>query len=182
MPDVGVKKMHRLLKVIASLWLLNSIAGDVAAPIAAESTKPTAKYWHLWTDKEGKTHMTQCSASNFALQRMNKPADPQWENRLAGNGKVIFTVQPVHWNGAWHENPKVQWVVPLEGTWFVEAQDGTRAEMGPGVVFLGEDQNSSPDSLGHKGHLAGNVGNGAVTLMVVQTDAAPTVGKPCHIE
>src|SRR5271166_146458 len=98
----------------------------------------------------------------------------------AGDRPCHFTVQPPNWKGSWHEDPRVQWVVPLNGSWFVEAQDGQRVEMGPGVVFLGEDQNTKPDAQGRKGHLSGNVGDGAVTLIVVQTDAKPTVAQPCH--
>lgn len=166
---------------------MKSRAGIMAALLAASAAQssgsaPIVKYWHLWTDQQGKSHMTQCDMNNFVLQSMNKPADPQWQNRLAGDGKVIFTVQPAHWRGTWHEDPTVQWVVPLEGTWFVEAQDGTRVEMGPGVVFLGEDQNTVADAQGRKGHLSGNVGEGPVTLMVLQTDAAPTRGEPCHVK
>ena len=60
--------------------------------------------------------------------------------------------------------------MPLQGSWFVEGQDGKRVEMGPGTVFLGEDQNTKPDAQGRKGHLSGNVGDGPVTLMIASLD------------
>ncbi|WP_146881239.1 cupin domain-containing protein, partial [Acetobacter tropicalis] len=112
------------------------------------------------------------------------PAGPQWQDLLSsGKAKIISTIQPAHWNGAWHPDPKVQWIIPLKGTWFVQAMDGTRVEMGPGDISLGEDQLSRPDGAGHKGHLAGNVGDGPVTLLVVQLEnEAPTAGQPCRFQ
>jgi hypothetical protein len=163
---------------VTMLAVLGMGVTGVATAIAADG--PAMHYWHLWTDTNGVSHLTECMLNNFTLQSMNKPADPQWQDRQSARGDVMFTVQPANWHGTWHEDPRVQWVVPLEGTWFVEAQDGTRAEMGPGVPLLGEDQNSKPDSKNYRSHLSGNVGTGAVSLMVVQLDVQPTVGQPCH--
>lgn len=161
---------------------LAATLAHAASASAAEPAKPTASYWHLWTDKGGRSHMTECPLNTFVLQSMNKPADPQWQDKLGGKASVIFTVQPAGWNGAWHEDPHVQFVVPLKGSWFVEAQDGKRVEMGPGTVFLGEDQNTAPNANGHKGHLSGNVGNGPVTLMIASLDWKPIAGQPCHVK
>jgi hypothetical protein len=69
-----------------------------------------------------------------------------------GTARVITVVQPPHWQGAWHEEAKVYWSVTLRGTWFVEAMDGTRVELGPGDVSLCEDQNAKPDAEGRNGH------------------------------
>ena len=142
--------------------------------------KPVMHYWHLWTDDQGMSRLTQCAMRNFTLLSMNKPAQPQWQNQQHDAASVIFPVQPSNWKGTWHEDPRVQWVVPLSGSWFVEAQDGTRVEMGPGVVFLGEDQHTKPVAQKGKGHLSGNVGSGPVTLMVVQLDVKPTINQPCR--
>lgn len=150
---------------------------------AAEPKPPVITYWHNWTDTNGVSHMTRCEMRDFKLQSMSKPADPQWQDRQQNTGAtVIFTVQPANWNGTWHEDPKVQWIIPLKGTWFVEAMDGKRVELGPGDVSLGEDQNTRPDAQGRKGHLSGNVGDGAVTLMVVQLDVTPTINQPCRFK
>lgn len=144
---------------------------------------PTAYYWHNWADSHGVSHMTKCPFHKYTLKTMNKPAAPQWSDpQPKGVAQVISTVQPDHWNGAWHPDPKVQWIIPLKGTWFVQAMDGTRVEMGPGDVSLGEDQRTTPDAQGHKGHLAGNVTSGPVTLMVIQLAEAPTVDQPCRFK
>ncbi|GBR04059.1 cupin domain-containing protein [Acetobacter oeni] len=149
----------------------------------ADSTPshPTMWYWHNWTDHDGVSHMTHCPVQNFDLKTMSKPAGPQWQDRLkAGPSQVIFTVQPAHWDGSWHPDPKVQWIIPLKGSWYVTAMDGKKVIMGPGDVSLGEDQKSRKDARGHIGHFAGNVGDDPVELMVIQTDETPTTDQPCR--
>ncbi|GBR45673.1 cupin [Acetobacter pomorum] len=144
---------------------------------------PITYYWHNWADHNGVSHMTKCPLHHYTLKSMNKPAAPQWSDVLAeGQARIISTVQPDHWNGAWHTDPKVQWIIPLKGTWFVQAMDGTRVEMGPGEISLGEDQKTVPNALGQKGHLGGNVTPGSVTLMVIQLTEAPTVDQPCRFK
>lgn len=142
---------------------------------------PQAHYWHIWTDPEGRTHQTRCELRDFDLKSMNPPAQPQWQARMkTTQATVIVTIQPVGWIGPWHEDPKPQWIIPLSGRWFVQTNDGKRTEMGPGEISFGEDQNTKPDSDGHRGHYSGTVGNEPATLMVIQLESPPTVGSPCH--
>lgn len=163
---------------------------SLGAPLAMAErpASPTMTYRHLWTDSAGKSHFTMCKLSRFDLRSMSAPAGPQWQNRLehSGNTTLIATVQPDQWNGAWHEDPKPQWIIPLSGRWFMQAQDGTRFEMGPGDIALGEDQNTvaanSGPLAGKKGHLAGNVGRGEVKLLVIQLDETPTINQPCRFK
>ena len=153
-----------------------AIMGASAQSAKPEAPMPKYSYWDDWTDHNGVSHMTHCEVNSFRLSSMSPPADPQWQSKQPESGaQVIFTVQPAGWKGAWHEDPKPQWIIPLKGTWFVEAMDGTRATLGPGDISLGEDQNTVPDAQGHKGHLAGNVGKGPVSLMVIQLAVTPTV-------
>ena len=152
-----------------------------AATTTAAGPSPVFAYWHAWTDANGVSHMAKCRITEFNLKSMSMPADPQWQARQPRvEAQVLFTVQPAGWRGAWHENPKVQWIIPLAGTWFVEAMDGSRVEMGPGEVSLGEDLNTKEDARGHRGHLSGNVGSGSVTLMIVQLAEEPTLNRPCR--
>ncbi|MFT8675676.1 MAG: cupin domain-containing protein [Acetobacter sp.] len=142
---------------------------------------PTLWYWHNWTSHDGISHMTRCPLRSFDLKTMSRPAGPQWQDRLPpGPAQVIFTVQPAHWNGLWHPDPVVQWIIPLKGAWYVTAMDGTKVVMGPGEVSLGEDQLSRMDAQKRVGHFAGNVGDGPVELMVIQTRETPTVDQPCR--
>jgi hypothetical protein len=141
---------------------------------------PIISYWHLWTDADGISRQTQCALTEFELKSMNPPAHPQWQGKpTTGKMTTMVTVQPVGWVGAWHENPKPQWIVPLSGRWFVEAMDGTRVEMGPGEISFGDDQNTR-EVNGKRGHRSGTIGEVPAVLMVIQFDDALAPRSPCE--
>ena len=144
-------------------------------------TKPSVSYWHIWTDDDGVSHQTRCELQDFDLKGVG-PAAPQWNDpQPRGEATTIFTVQPVGWVGEWHENPAPQWIVPLSGRWWVESMDGTRVEMGPGELSLGEDQHCMKDAQGRQGHRSGTIGAEPAVLMTVQLHMPP-VRRPCHAQ
>lgn len=143
-------------------------------------SKPSTSYWHLWTDTQGVSHQTRCELTAFELAQVGAAA-PQWNDKQPrSEATVVFTVQPVGWVGAWHENPAPQWIVPLSGRWWVESMDGTRIEMGPGELSLGEDQGCVRDEQGRCGHRSGTLGDEPAHLMTVQLHIDPE-RSPCHI-
>lgn len=140
---------------------------------------PTVPYWHLYTDERGVSRHRRCMMTQFELKSMQPPAAPQWQGRKHHDGMtVMVTVQPVGWEGTWHENPAPQWIIPLSGRWFVEAMDGSRVEMGPGEISFGEDQGCRLQD-GRKGHSSGTVGGEPAVLMVVQFDTRRDVLTLC---
>jgi hypothetical protein len=142
---------------------------------------PRLSYWHLWTDAHGISHQTQCALEDFDFKGVGNAA-PQWNNaQPRGEATVVFTVQPVGWVGEWHENPAPQWIVPLSGSWWVEAMDGTKISFGPGEISLGEDQNCREDAQGCKGHRSGTIGDQPAVLMTVRLHVPP-VTAPCHLK
>jgi hypothetical protein len=144
--------------------------------------KPTLDYWHVWIDASGISHQSRCQIQDFALQGIDPDTAPQWMSNLKQSGATMtLMVLPVGWIGEWHENPKPQWIVPLSGRWFVETMDGQRVEMGAGEISFGEDQGTKADEQGHRGHLSGTVGSEPAVLVTIQLDAAPTVGRACHL-
>jgi hypothetical protein len=141
--------------------------------------KPTAPYWHLWTDENGVSHQTQCVMSHFELKSAQAPAAAQWQgDKNSGAMTAMVTVLPVGWIGEWHVNPKPQWIIPLSGRWFVESMDGTRVEMGAGEASFGGDQ-AAAEVDGRLGHRSGTVGDVPAVLMLVQFDNAPAPSSPC---
>ena len=142
--------------------------------------KPSIGYWHLWTDAAGVSHQQLCQLTEWELKGVGG-ADPQWNDKQQrSEATTVFTVQPVGWVGEWHENPAPQWIVPLSGRWWVEAMDGTRVEMGPGELSLGEDQGCVTDGQGRHGHRSGTIGDQPAVLMTVQLHVPP-VRKPGHL-
>jgi hypothetical protein len=86
--------------------------------------------------------------------------------------------------GAWRGHRRLhraaQWIVPLSGRWWVEAMDGTRIEMGPGELSLGEDQHCRADPQGRRGHRSGTVGDEPAHLITIQLHVE-SVRQPCHL-
>jgi hypothetical protein len=120
---------------------------------------------------------------DFKLKTLSPPASPSWQDYMNNPvSEEVVTVMPTGWVGAWHENPKPQWIIPLSGRWFVQSMDGKRVEMGPGEISFGEDQNTKPDAQGHKGHVSGTVGNAPAVLMLVQFSEPPTIEQPCRFK
>jgi len=141
--------------------------------------KPRIPYWHLWTDADGVSRQTRCFMTEFELQSISKPAQPQWQGRRTrAEVTVMMPVLPVGWAGEWHENPKPQWILPLSGRWFVQSMDGQRVEMGPGEISFGADQNAR-EGGGRKGHLSGVVGDEPAVLLLIQFENAPPGPSPC---
>ncbi len=139
------------------------------------SDTPVMPYWHVYVDDEGTSRQERFTLSAFELKGINPSVAPQWNDKMEpSEAGVTFTVLPVGWIGEWHENPKPQWIAILSGRWFVETMDGTRVEMGPGELMMGEDQGTS----GRKGHRSGTVGDTPCTMIVTGLDVAPTVNQP----
>jgi hypothetical protein len=142
-------------------------------------TPPRVPYWHIWTDENGVSHQIRCALDRFEWQNIGAAA-PQWNgNQPTGEATIVVSVLPVGWVGEWHENPAPQWIVPLSGRWWVESMDGTRVEMGPGELSLGEDQGCIADSAGRQGHRSGTSGDEPAVLMTVRLHVPP-VRRPCH--
>jgi hypothetical protein len=145
------------------------------------STPPRVSYWHLWTGEDGISRQQQCELSAFELKGVGNAA-PQWNDKQArSEATVVFTVQPVGWVGEWHENPAPQWILPISGRWWVQSMDGTRVEMGPGDLSLGEDQGCITDEQGRNGHRSGTIGDQPAVLMTVQLHVPP-VRRPGHLK
>lgn len=142
--------------------------------------KPHVHYWHLWTGPDGVSRQKRCAMTEFELKSIGPPADPQWQgSKTTGAMTTMVTVLPVGWTGAWHENPKPQWIVPLSGRWFVEAMDGARVEMGPGELSFGGDQKCR-DVEGKRGHRSGTVGDVPAVLMVIQFEGMSAPRAACE--
>ena len=144
-----------------------------------DQTAPPIASWHLSTDAGGVSRQTRCVLNHFRHGGIGNAA-PQWNDKQTqAEATVVFVVLPIGWVGEWHENPAPQWILPACGRWWVEAMDGTRIEMGPGDLSLGEDQNCIEDSSGRKGHRSGTVGSEPAILMTVQQHV-PSIRQACH--
>lgn len=145
----------------------------------SDDEKPTVAYWHLYVDDDGISRQKRCVMTEFEMSSMGD-AEPQWQGNKHHDGlTVMVTVLPIGWVGGWHENPAPQWIIPLDGTWSVEAMDGSYREFGPGEISFGEDQECI-ETDGRKGHRSATVGDKAATLMLIQFDTRRDKLTPCR--
>ena len=143
------------------------------------SRAPQVPYYSLWSARNGTSSLANCALDGFAMKSVGGQAAPMWMRQIPGEVvAVFFTVLPVGWVGEWHESPKPQWVVPLSGHWFIETQDGSRVEMGPGDIHWGQDIDTRAVE-GGRGHRSGQVGAEPCGLLLVQYKTPHGAGMAC---
>lgn len=130
---------------------------------------PVASYHRLVTGASGLSTIGEAELAGFVVRSVGGQAAPTAAKDVPGHfDNVSFLVLPVGWVGDWHESPHPQWVVALRGRWFIEAQDGTRVEFGPGDLHWGADQHSTAAGAGGHGHRSGQAGDEPCLLMMIQ--------------
>ena len=95
----------------------------------------------LYTGADGQSH----------LEELDPAIHPELTTLHATKGVVFRTTQPGHFTD-WHNAPRRQYVITLEGQMEIGLGDGTVRRFGPGHVTLAED-------LTGKGHTTRVVGN-----------------------
>jgi hypothetical protein len=135
-----------------------------------EPAEPRA-YWHLTCDRGVVSRLTRRHLTDFTMTEVARGARPLDVQSLGATdtGSIDLAVIPAGIVGDWHETPRPLWGVVLAGRFFLEAMDGTRAELMAGELFLGEDQGTQPvDS--RRGHRSGAVGPDTVLLLMIPVD------------
>ncbi len=141
--------------------------GRVSFP-AGEHGSPTLPYYLLSKAADGRSTLSVRALETFRLRSVGGHAAPMWMFDAPGEVENLnISVLPVGWTGEWHESPWPQWVVPLSGRWFIEAQDGSRVEMGPGDIHWGEDI-ATRSIMGDTGHRSGQLGPDPCVIMMIQ--------------
>lgn len=144
-------------------------AGATAQNASSKAdSKTTADSGKTDSGKAGNPKADSAKTANQPLiwKGMNRP----------GGATITTVVQPPNWKGEWTVAEHAKWIVPLAGTYVVEAMDGERVELNPGDLLLSEDMGSKRNAKGERGHRSGNVGKNAVALLIakITTPAAPT--------
>jgi quercetin dioxygenase-like cupin family protein len=95
----------------------------------------------LYTGTDGQTH----------IEELDLASHPELTTLQAAKGIVFRTTQPGYFSD-WHNAPRRQFVITLEGEVEIGLGDGSIHRFGPGHVTLAED-------LTGKGHTTRVVGN-----------------------
>ncbi len=95
----------------------------------------------LYSGPDGQSH----------IEELNLTSHPNLASMQSTKGIVFRTAQPGHFSD-WHNAPRRQFVITLEGEGEIGLGDGTIHRFGPGHVTLAED-------LTGKGHTTRVIGN-----------------------
>ena len=134
---------------------------------------PGFHVWHVWCDHEGVSHQKKEWLDDFKLITFIKGMASVWQSGPRDDATCVLFLSLVPGQEyEWHENPVLQWIVPIVGRWFVTTMDGVRVEMGPGEISFGADQNCRLIE-GRRGHLSGAVGSEPAVIMLIQVASNP---------
>ena len=143
------------------------------------TSSPDITLLHVLTGPDGLTCTHRCTVQGLTMQQVGSDIPPVWAtDPVADTRSRAVWVLPPGWRGGWHRNPSRQWVIPISGRWWVETQDGTRTEMGPGDIHLGDDLDARPDAEGRIGHDSGVIGDEPLVVMIVALDGSASACVP----
>lgn len=144
-----------------------------------QARPPRMPYYSLWAGRNGLSHLATCMFDGFVEKSVGGKAAPMWMREFPEEVETIFfSILPVGWVGEWHESPSPQWVVPLSGRWFIETQDGSRIEMGPGDIHWGQDIGTASVD-GNHGHRSGQVGSQPCIQLMIRFRKSIGAGSAC---
>ena len=104
------------------------------------------KYTRLYTGPDGLSHFQDVEVP------LTSAGNGQYLSELMKATGVIFRVTGADYDYDYHNAPRQQFVVNLEGAVDIIASDGTTRRFGPGEIFLAEDTTG-------KGHISRAVNN-----------------------
>jgi hypothetical protein len=150
-----------------------------SAPSGDDKQPPNFRYTHLWTSKDGETHISECEMKGFILKSFAEKGAKQYvKQSKVKPEKISFSQLPEGTFSDLHSPPGVQWVVDMQGSWFVETSDGTRREFSPGEVMFQDNVENSPAAKQPQ-HKSGTNGKEPCNQMIMQVERKPEVDNPC---
>ena len=127
-------------------------------------------YWRVWVNEQGASCQSKHSFKQHQQSVFAKGATPIWSAiHYSGHATLVTLILMPGELKEWHENPKPQWIIPLQGQWGVETMDGVIVEMGPGEISFGGDQGTR----NHQGHRSWAIGETPAELLLIQVSEPP---------
>lgn len=104
------------------------------------------KITRLYTGSDGETHFEDIDVP------LESTGDVDRRSELMKATGILFRETDGAYNIDWHNAPRRQFVITLEGEGEVVVGDGTKRQFGPGDIFLAEDTTG-------RGHISRAVNN-----------------------
>ncbi|HVP85943.1 MAG TPA: hypothetical protein VMS78_14580 [Rhizomicrobium sp.] len=109
---------------------------------------------NIYADAAGESHIREIDVEWAHTGPAGKTSDPVQVS------SVSFRVTDGNYNLGWHNAPRRQYIVNLEGSVEIITSDGESKIIGPGEIVLAEDTTG-------KGHLSKAVAGGARRSLVI---------------
>ena len=91
------------------------------------------KYTRIYTGADGLSHFQDVEVPLKATEGGQETSD------LMKTTGIIFRFTGADYDYGWHNAPRRQFVINLEGSVEITASDGTKRILGPGEILLAED-------------------------------------------
>ncbi len=91
------------------------------------------KFVHLYTGADGLSHF-----KDVEIEMSDAGSRGQSSESIKATG-IFFSISGADYDLDWHNVPRRQFVVTLEGDVEITASDGTKRRFGPGDVMLADD-------------------------------------------
>ena len=109
---------------------------------------------NIYADANGESHIRDLDIEWTRSGPTGKISDP------VPVASMAFRVTDGSYNLQWHNAPRRQYIINLEGSVEITTSDGERRLIGPGEIILAEDTSG-------KGHLSKAVANGARRSLII---------------
>ncbi len=111
----------------------------------------------IYTGSDGESHFED---SEIAVE--SKGTLGRWSEPMKATG-IIFQEQDIDYEKDWHNAPRRQFVITLEGEGEIEISEHTKRRFRPGDILLAEDTTG-------RGHISRVVSNQPRKIMIITLD------------
>lgn len=115
------------------------------------------KITRIYADADGESHFEDLEVAFAHTSAVGRVSDP-----IPATG-LLFREAPADYDLDWHNAPRRQYVINLDGSVQITASDGETRVIGAGEVFLAEDTTG-------KGHVSKTVDNQVRNCVFVTLD------------
>ena len=132
------------------------------------------KFTRLYTDSLGDTRLLDCTVQAMERKKLPGGESPQYVRDL-GNITSGLMLTQMQGDNPWHQCPTSQFVVVLEGSWFINTTAGDYIEMGPGHVLYQDDYKGLVVNGVSPVHFSGSLHDAPCNQMIVSTASREAV-------
>ena len=161
-----------------ALWYAGAPSASRQGRIPA-NLEGIIQYNQLWVGADGTTHVAQGLAFGD-LEKKGYSGTPQYVRQFGPSDFAVKSVVVTQMFGEnpWHYAPSAQFVITLEGSWYVQTSDGKTVVMRPGDVMYQDNTMAHPSAKAGTQlamHYSGVApGEKTCSQMVIQVERKPS--------